>query len=156
MKDPNESSQKVGYDVLEESRYLPDSKRREVTREIINWLESVGSIDHSYQHSLKSVLLNWDTLPSTPQEHYIDIIFEQLIKSSSDINNIKLGMEILQQIKPTYTTHSEYFDDILERLRNEPNIEIKGEIKEGLLELKPIAPYKSEELFWNHIMEVEI
>jgi GTPase SAR1 family protein len=156
LKDPNESSQKVGYDALNESIYLPESKRRDVAREIIDWLKLLDSINYSYQHALKSVLLNWNTLPSVPQEHYIDIIFERLIKGSSDINNIELGMEILQQIKPTYTTYSEYFDDMLERLRNEPNIEIKREIKEGLLELKPIAPDESEESFWNHIMEVEI
>jgi len=155
LKDPNESSQKVGYDALNESMYLSESKKREVAREIIEWLRLSDSINHNYQHSLKSVLLNWDTLQSTPQEHYIDIIFERLINNTSDINNIKLGMELLQQINPTYTAYSKYFDDILERLRNEPNTEIKREIKEGLLKIKPIAPDKSKKSFWDHIMEVE-
>ena len=156
LKDPNESSQNLGYDVLKESMYLPESKRRAVAREIIDWLESLDSINYSYQHSLRSVLLNWNTLPSVPQEHYIDIIFERLIADSSDINNIKLGMEILQEINPAYTAYSKYFDDILERLKNEQNIDIKREMKEGLLKIKPIAPDKSEESFWNHGMEVEI
>ena len=154
LKDPNESSKKLGYDVLKESMYLPKSKRRAVTREIIDWLKSLDSINYSYQHSLKSVLLSWDILPSPPQEHYIDMIFEQLIKGSSDINDIKLGMEILQRINPAYTAYSKYFDDILERLRNEPNTEMKREIKEGLLELKPIAPDKREESFWNEFGSV--
>lgn len=156
LKDPNESSEKLGCDVLKESMYLPKSKRRAVTREIIDWLKSLDSINCSYQHSLKSVLLNWDTLPAPPQKDYIDIIFEQLIRRSSDINNIKFGMDILQQIKPTYTTYSEYFDDALERLRNEQSADIKREIKEGLLRMEPKTPDKNEESFWNHIMEVEI
>lgn len=156
LKDPNESSKKLGCDVLKESMYLPKSKRRAVTREIIDWLKSLDPINCSHQHSLKSVLLNWDTIPAPPQKDYIDIIFEQLIRRSSDINNIKFGMNILQQIKPTYTTYSEYFDDALERLRTEQSVDIKREIKEGLLRMEPKTPDKSEESFWNHIMEVEI
>jgi len=155
LKDPNKSSQKVGYDVLKESMYLPDSKRRGVAREIIKWLRSLDSINYSYQHSLKTVLLNWDILQPTPKEEYIDIIFERLIMDSSDINNIKLGMEILQQINPAYTAYSKYFDDILERLRNEPDTEIKREMKEGLLKIKPITPDKTEKPFWDDVMEIE-
>lgn len=135
LKNPDLNSQEIGYNALSVATYLSETHKREITHEVIEWLRQLSPINHAYRHSIKSVILNWDVLQSTPQKDYMHLIFDKFIKNRSDMNDIRLGLEIIHEIKPTYEEYKTYFDDILVRIKNEQNDDIKIEIKNGLLKI---------------------
>lgn len=147
-------NQEIGYNALREATYLSQTLRRNVTREILNWLKQLSPINHTHQHSIRSVILNWEILPLPPKSDYIDIIFDKLLKSSSDINDVRLGLEIVQKIKPKYKENKPYFDDVLDRIEKEENEDIKTEIKNGLLKIKPIKFNKYNKDFWKRLEKI--
>lgn len=137
LKNPDLNFQKIGFDALHGVTYLSETLRREIAREIIDWLRQLSPINYNYQYSIRSVVLNWKVLPLTPKKDYMDIIFDKFLKSSSDINDIKLGLEIIQQTKPKYREYKSYVDDVLERIGKEENNDIKKELKNGLFKIFP-------------------
>lgn len=149
LKSPDINSQEVGYNALSVATYLSETHKREIMREVIDWLRQLSPITHTYQHSIKSVVLNWGILQPTPKSDFMDIIFVKFIKDNSNMEDIKLGLEIITQTKPTYEDYKTYFDDILVRIKEEQNDDIKTEIKNGLIKIKPDSPNESNEKFWN-------
>lgn len=137
LKNSDPEHQKVGFDALHEATYLSETHKRGITREVIDWLKQVSPINHGYEHSIRSVILSWGTLQSLPQRDYMDIIFEKFLKSSSDMNNIKLGSDIIQQIRPKYKEYKPYFDDVIARIKKEENEDVKKELKSGLSKIIP-------------------
>ena len=149
LKSPDINSQEVGYNALSVATYLSETHKREIMREVIDWLRQLSPITHTYQHSIKSVVLNWGILQPTHKSDFMDIIFVKFIKDNSNMEDIKLGLEIITQTKPTYEDYKTYFDDILVRIKEEQNDDIKTEIKNGLIKIKPDSPNESNEKFWN-------
>ncbi|MDY6964942.1 MAG: P-loop NTPase fold protein [Halobacteriota archaeon] len=150
----DENSQKVGYNGLKEAKYLSETHKRDITRKVIEWLRQLSPIDYTYHHSIRSVVLNWDVLQSTPQRDYIDLVFDKFIKNSSDMDDIRLGLEIIYEIKPTYNDYKTYFDDILVRIEGDQNNDIKNKIKNGLLEIKPDSLSEYDKEFWTELEDV--
>jgi len=146
--------QEVGYNALREATYLSQTLRRNVTRDIIDWLKQLSPINNTHQHSIRSVILNWDILPLTPKVDYLDIIFDKLLKISTDINDIRLSLEIIQQLKPKYNDYKPYFDDVFDRIEREENGDIKAEIKNGLLKIKPAKFNKYNKNFWKNLEKI--
>ena len=90
------------------------------------------------------------SLPSV-QGEYIDFVFDKIIKREVNIDNIKLGVEILSNIKPKYEDYSPLFDDALARAESEGDNQIKAEIYNGLLKLKPTRLNKKNRNFWEKL-----
>lgn len=149
--DPNQ--QKVGYDALQGAGYLSASVKREIARETIEWLRSLEPANAKQPSSIKSVILNWNILKSQlpVQKDYIDFIFDKLIKRGVNIDNIRLGFEMLFEIRPKYEDYSAYFDDALIRLESESNGQIKAELKSGLLKLKSPRLNEKNRDFWEKL-----
>ncbi len=137
LKNPDLNSQKIGFDALYGATYLSKTLKREIAREIIDWLRQLSPINYNYQYSIRSVVLNWNVLPLTPKKDYMDLIFDKFLKSSPDINDIRLGFEIIQQTKPKYREYKSYVDDVLERIEKEENNDIRKELKNGLIKIFP-------------------
>ncbi|MHC3130026.1 MAG: hypothetical protein IBV52_08145, partial [Candidatus Bathyarchaeota archaeon] len=149
--DPNQ--QKVGYDALQGAGYLSASVKREIARETIEWLRSLEPANAKQPSSIKSVIRNWNILESQlpVQKDYIDFVFDKLIKRGVNIDNIRLGFEMLFEIRPKYEDYSAYFDDVLIRLESESNGQIKAELKSGLLKLKPPRLNEKNRDFWEKL-----
>ncbi|PIU57680.1 MAG: hypothetical protein COS89_03905, partial [Deltaproteobacteria bacterium CG07_land_8_20_14_0_80_38_7] len=64
---------------------------------------------------------------------------DKLIKRGVNINNIKLGIEMLSEIELKYEDYTPLFDDVFARAEREGNDQIKSELKNGLLKLLKLS-----------------
>jgi len=141
LKNNDQNMQKAGYDLLEKADYLSAPVRREIIREIVEWLRSLEPPNAGQKYSVKSIILNRDILGSLPsvQGDYVDFLFDKLIKRGVNINNIKLGIEMLSEIELKYEDYTPLFDDVFARAEREGNDQIKSELKNGLLKLLKLS-----------------
>lgn len=153
LKSTDKSQQEIGYIAFEGARHLSHSVKRDITREIIEWLRSLQPSDAGQIYSVKSVLINWNILEMPVKKDYVDFVFDKLIKRGINIDNIRLGFEILNdnRINLKYKEYPTYFDDAFARLEDESDDQIKTEIKSGLLKLKPSKTNKKNRDFWNKL-----
>lgn len=153
LENVDQNSQKVGYNALQDAGHLSAPVKREIVRETTEWLRSLKPPDAGQPYSVRSVILNRDILKSLPsvQRDYIDFVFDKLIKRGVNIDNIKLGVEILSNIKPKYEDYSPLFDDALARAESEGDNQIKSELENGLLKLKPPGLNKKNRKFWEKL-----
>ena len=153
LKSTDKSQQEIGYIAFEGARHLSHSVKRDITREIVEWLRSLQPSDAGQIYAVKSVLINWNILEIPVKKDYVDYVFDKLIKRGVNIDNIRLGFEILNdnRINPKYEEYPTYFDDVFARLESEGNDQIKTEIKSGLLKLKPSKTSKKNRDFWNKL-----
>ncbi len=153
LQNVDQNSQKVGYNALQDAGHLSAPVKREIVRETTEWLRSLTPQDAGQLYSVRSVILNRNILKSLPsvQGEYIDFVFDKIIKRGVNIDNIKLGVEILSNIKPKYEDYSPLFDDALARAESEGDNQIKAEIYNGLLKLKPTRLNKKNRNFWEKL-----
>lgn len=154
LKSTDKSQQEIGYIAFEGARHFSHSVKRIITREIVEWLRSLQPSDAGQIYAVKSVLINWSILEIPVKKDYVDFVFDKLIKRGINIDNIRLGFEILNdnRINPKYEEYPTYFDDVFARLESEEsNDQIKTEIKSGLLKLKPSKTKKKNRDFWDKL-----
>jgi len=151
LRSTDKSQQEVGYLAYEGAKHFSNSLKRDIIREIVEWLRSLQLDNAGQTYTIKSALIDWDILQSPVKKDYIDFVFDKLIKRGVNINNIQLGFEIFYKVKPKYEEYPTYFDDVFERLKSESNDQIKTEIKSGLLKLKPSETNKKNRDFWNKL-----
>jgi len=153
LKTSDLDSQEVGYDALLGADYLSEPDKREIARDIIEWLMKLEPVDFRYQYSIKSITINWKILTQTDKNNCIHIIFDKILKRSSNIEDIRIGLDVIQEIKPRYGDgeYRLYFDDILDRIEKEENNDIKNELIRGLLKIKLQKLSKMEKEFWKKL-----
>lgn len=147
----DQNLQKVGYDALQGATHLSERVKREITREIVESFRLLEPANANQPHSVRSITINWDILESPVQREYIDFVANKLILRASDINNIRLGFEMLSMTTAKYEDYNMYFDDIFARAEGEGDSQIKTEIKNGLLKLKPSVLNKKNGEFWRKV-----
>jgi len=151
LKNTDINSQQIGYTAFQSATYFSSTLKREITREIIEWLRSLQPSNAGQVYAAKCVLFNWEILESLVKEEFLDFVFDKLIKRGINKNNIQLGFEILFEINPKYEEYTVYFEDVLFRIENEDNNEIKTELKNGLSKLRPKRLRKQEKDFWDKL-----
>jgi len=153
LRNTDKSQQEIGYIAFEGARHFSHSVKRIITREIVEWLRSLQPSDAGQIYAVKSVLINWNILEIPVKKDYVDFVFDKLIKRGINIDNIRLGFEILNdnKVNPKYEEYPTYFDDVFARLESESNDQIKTEIKSGLLKLKPSKTNKKNRNFWDKL-----
>lgn len=151
LKNDDPNQQKIGHTTLENAAYLSDTAKRDIARETIEWLGSLQPDGASKPHSIKSVVLNWDILPQPPQRDFVDFIFVKLIINGINIANIKLGFETLSTINLKHKEYSIYFEDVSNKIEAEENTQIKSELINGLLKLRPKGTNRKNRDFWEKI-----
>ncbi|MCK4252811.1 hypothetical protein KAX97_15300, partial [candidate division WOR-3 bacterium] len=150
LKSEDKNQQKLGYTAFQGAKYFSSSVKRDIIRGIVEWLRPLQANNAGQIYTIKSVLIGWDILALPVRKDYIDFVFDKLIKRGVNIQNIQLGFEILLKIKPEYEDYSKYFDDILAEIeRTEGAAQIKVELKNGLLKLKPSRLNKQNRSFWE-------
>jgi len=157
LKNADANQQQAGYFALQgATSHFSETAKREIARETVEWLRALEPVNARQPHSIKSITLNWDMLEQPVQRDYIDFVFDKLIKRGADVNNIKLGFEILSEIKPKYEDYSAYFDDVFARLETESNDQIKTELNNRLLKLKPPKTNNKNKLFWEKVEKLQV
>ena len=152
LHNTDKNQQQLGYSTLQGAcTHISETSKREVARETVEWLRSLEPNTAGQSFTIKSVALNWNFLETPVKNDYIDFVFDKLIKRGVNVNNIRLGFEILFKIKPRYEDYSVYFDDVIVRVESESNDQIKAELKSGLLKLKPSKTNKKSKNYWEKL-----
>jgi len=153
------SSQQVGFSTLQSATYLPATVKREISRHVVEWLCTLQPDASGQPLSVRSVLMNWRILPKPLQGDFMDFTFDKLINRGINIDNIRLGFEVLHGItpKPKFEDkeYSAYYEDTLARTESEGDAQTKSEFAEGLLRLKPTQVNKRNKDFWKKVDELK-
>jgi len=160
LKNTDTNQQQVGYSALQGAiSYISATVKREIARETVEWLRLLEPANAGQSYSAKSVILNWDSLAleslQPVRNEYLDFVFDKLIKRGANVSNIRLGFEVLSEIKPKYEDYSAQFDDIFAKAESESNNEVKIELKSGLLKIKPPKTNSKNKVFWEKVEKVQ-
>lgn len=146
--------QEIGCTALKEAEYFSASLKRDVAQDTVEWLSKLSPDKANQIHAVKSVIINWTVIVSKVKNNYLVFVFDKLVIRGVNINIIKLGFDVLSEIMPKYKDYPKYFDDILDRAERESNIQIKNEIKNGLLKLKSRRLSQRNRIFWKKVEEL--
>ncbi len=152
----NKDEQETGYESLQDAfTYLSDKQKRDISRQIIEWLRSPQAAHAYLPYTNRSILPCWDILDPPVKHNYVDYLFRNLIVATPTTPGmISLGFEILLQLDITYDkNYSTYFDDTLTTLLNGPSEKIRLMLENGLHDLKPEKMTKENQPFWEKVQE---
>jgi hypothetical protein len=152
FKSGNTTMQETGFLALQGATYMSETLKREATRETVEWLRTLNPNNAFQLHTIKSILLNWSIVEESVKRDYIDFIFDKLIKRVSSIESLRLGFEILVEVKPNYDDeYRTYFDDVYTKIEAEGNMQIKIELISGIMKLRPKEKNNVNKAFWEKI-----
>lgn len=154
LKSTDSKQQECGYNAFKTAVYFPETTKRDIATDTIEWLRSLQPSTAGQTYAIYSILLNWKILDPTPQRDFVHFIFDKLIRRGPNTENIKLGFEALFQVKPDYENYSKNFDDVFARIESESNLQIKSEILVGLAKLRPEKTDKRNKNFWEKVDDV--
>lgn len=148
---PNTHSQNAGLMALQGAGYISPTQKRDIATAVTNWLRTLPMENAGQISSVKSILVNWDHLPKQLKDDFFYFLFNNLILHTSNIDNIRLGLDVLTELKskPNYEDYPTSFDDIRNRLESEPNTNIKEELINILTVLKPAKTNEKNRVFWS-------
>lgn len=152
LKTQDPPGQKVGYLALKGAySSLSGPNKRDIATDVIEWLRNLEPANAGQIHSVGSIVLVWNDLSDTRQGDYVDFISDKLIIRGTSLDSIKLGIQTLIEVKPTYENYSKQYDDIFARFETESDKNIKIVINGGLVNLKPEKTNKENKAFWDKI-----
>lgn len=151
LTQPDTHSQNAGLMALQGAVYISPAQKRDIATVVTNWLRTLPIENAGQTSAVKSVLVNWDHLLKQLKDDFFYFIFNTLIIHASNIDNIRLGLDVLTALKskPNYEDYPTYFGDIRNRLESEPNTDIKQELINILTVLKPAKTNEKNREFWS-------
>ncbi|MDD4995588.1 MAG: P-loop NTPase fold protein [Patescibacteria group bacterium] len=145
------ASQEAGFNFLIKSDFLGEEKKREIGKEILDWLRQPGKILTSAHHfALKTVSSLTGIMQETPVKDFVYVLFDML-RPDRDKNSLQTSLGILDEVKPTYPAYEKDFKDLLARLKDWPEGENKAFVVERIKGLKVSNPKKEEKDFWKEV-----
>ncbi|MFA6320203.1 MAG: P-loop NTPase fold protein, partial [archaeon] len=151
LKSDTPASQEAGLNLLTNTDSLSEEKRREIGKEVLNWLRQPDKVLNSnHRFVLKSVASLVAIMQETPISDFTYTLFDML-KQDKDKATLEVSLEILGELKPKYSKHEKDFKDLLDRLKVWPQNENKNLIIEKIKDLKSSNPSKEEKAFWKEI-----
>jgi hypothetical protein len=150
LKTPDESNQKLGFELSTKLKSFKDSHRREIAREVIEWLLSLQPAQLYQQYAINAVLNLWDDIKGQTifEKNFTEYIFRILLENR-DVNIIRHCIVALSKPKPPYSEYSKYYDDLKHKMENEQDEAIKQSLIQGFAELKKLIGTK--EPWWEWI-----
>ena len=140
LRTQDEANQRLGYELVTKLRSFKESDRREIVREVIEWLLSLPSAQLCQLYATNAVLQLWEVIKGPKgrtvfENKFIEYIFRLLVEGKA-INVVQQGMEALKIVKPNYNDgFAKNYDDLKRRIETEQNNDIKQIIAKGLDEL---------------------
>jgi len=154
LKNSDQNSQSVGLEAYQGATHLSASLKREISREVVEWLRSLGPSNAYQPSSTRSILVNWDILEEPVKRDFLDFVFDKLVKRGTSVHSINLGFEILADMQPKYEKNKSYYDDVYERAESEANGQLRQEIIRGLETLIPTKFNSKNREFWNKVKKL--
>lgn len=151
LTQPNTHSQNAGLIALQGAGYISPSQKRDIAMAVTSWLRTLPMENAGQISSVKSILVNWNHLPKPLKDDFFYFIFNTLIIHAPNIENIRLGLDVLTELKskPNYEDYPMYFDDVRTRSESEPNTDIKKQLINILTILKPAKIGEKNREFWS-------
>lgn len=151
IKSDTLASQEAGFNFLIKSDFLGEEKKREISKETLDWLRQPGKTLTSAHHfALKTVASLVGIMQETPVKDFVYTLFDML-RQDRDINSLQTALGLLDEVKPTYTVYEKDFKDLSARLKDWPENESKTLVIERMKALKSSSPKKEEKDFWKEI-----
>ncbi len=125
---------------------------RKITKELLEWLNKNNNFDGFLV--FEAIYLGYNSLNNEEKKQFIHIMFDKVIKLSTNLDSLNNVFDIIEKINPKYNSRKENFDDILNRINNEGNPPIKKVLIDGILRLKPKKIIKKEGIFWNNVEKI--
>jgi len=108
-------------------------------------------ITGQHKYALKATTVFFSSLQSTPQKDYVYFLFS-LIKDGQNEEVLKIAIENLSEIKPSFVEHKKDYQDLLTALGSWNTENTKIIVIESLLALKPNTKTTDEEsTFWKNL-----
>jgi hypothetical protein len=151
LKNEDPNTQKVGFDFLTGADFLSIERKREIGKEVIEYLRQPGrNITEQYRYGLKAVASLYESLQETPKHDLVYLLFDS-IRQEKGQDAVAVFFEILRELKPTFSDFEKDYQDLLERVRNWPDGDIKTFVVSSLIELKGKPVGKTEKDFWTAV-----
>lgn len=155
LKSDITASQEAGLNLFSKTESLSEEKKREIGKEILEWLRQPGkTLNSTHRFVLKSVANLIPIMQETPTSDFIYILFDML-KQDRDKPTLEVSLEILDKLKPKfkpkYIKYEKDFKDLLDRLKVWPQSENKNLVIEKVKNFGVSNPGKDEKSFWKEI-----
>jgi len=151
LKSDTPASQEAGLNLLTKIDSLSEEKRREIGKDVLDWLRQPGKVLNSnHRFVLKSIASLVVIMQETLVSDFIYTLFDML-KQDRDKATLEVSLEILDELKPKYSKHEKDFKDLLERLKVWPENENRNFVIEKIKNLKSNNPNKDEKTFWKEL-----
>lgn len=150
----DETSQKFGFNLSINISSFSDEHKRDIARGVIDWLISLQPPQKNQPFAIRAILHLWTTLSGQQlyQSRFIEFIFSLLFETTN-IDAIRLGLEVLNATRPNYTDFPKYYDDLKHRAETEHNAQLKELLIHGFKELKKLKGEDADWWKWINSME---
>ncbi len=151
LKSEDSASQKVGFDFLSGAEFLSIERKREIGKEVLEYLRQPGKNLHEiHRFGLKAVASLYESLQDTLKHDLVYLLFDSIRQEKSK-SAIEVFFEVLKELSPKFSDFEKDYQDLLERLKNWPEGETRSLVLETLVEFKSKSPTKIEKEYWSEI-----
>lgn len=151
------ATQEMGLQGLSDaSQHISQPLVRKIIQSTFDWVRK-PEITPKYQpYSLRAVLLGIDQFNTQEKAEFLQFIFDELLRKSTDIVHISFGFELLNQLIPNYEDRTQNFEDIKLRIESEPNVDIKNSLLDGLEKIMPPKQTSANKVFWKWVADQKV
>lgn len=134
---PDQNYQQIGHDSLKGASYLNKTRKRKIIKDVFDNLRKPEVAEKYQPLAIRSISLGYidGILNNEEQNEFLQFIFEELIKKSTNIQTITFGFDILSSLNPKYKDRNFNFEDIKIRYESESDENIKSALASGLKNL---------------------
>ena len=148
--------QKVGSQAFSDAKFLGKMRRRQIIKDVFDWLRSPTLQDKYQPFSIQVVATEIELFSESyrveEKNDFLQFIFDE-IRRTTRLESINLGFEILcyKSIRPKYEDRKENFNDLKVRFETETNTDIKNALLTGLKKLRPSKLNANNRVFWEWV-----
>lgn len=145
------SLQEVGFNALQDEKFLGKERSRKLTKEIFDWLKKPEVTDKFQPFSLSTVHSGYQYLNNEEKKEFTQFLFDSIIRSSTNPSAINFAFDKLAEIQPTFQDRRQNYEDVRLGYESENNDDIKRVIAGGLKKLIPNSKNKANKDFWEWV-----
>jgi len=150
---PDATLQQIALNAYIEGKksWISDPRSRAISKSVFDWLTKPAVANKNQPYAIKAVILEDQKFNAEEKGQLRQFVFDELIRKGSSASQINLGFEILRDLKPLYSDRKSNFDDVLTRIDNEQNAELKQSLILGLKTLHPGDPSELDKDYWTKV-----
>lgn len=154
LKEDAPAAQEVGLTFLKTGLFFTNENKVRIGKEVLEHLRQPGkSLTDQNSSSLNALTFLYKSLQPTTKNDYIYLLFG-LIRQEHTDTSLRVFLQILIEIRPSFVEFEKDYKDLLERLRVWPDDSKKQEVLSELPNLKSVKIGKDEKAFWDSVEEI--